>query len=235
MDRLQQKRINTLKINNGQHTEVLIDELERVTDTLEDFCKELEAVSKVTVELRGPEGKQGPIGLTGKDGRDGIDGKNGKDGRDGVDGKNGKDGKAGINGKDGRNGVDGMPGTNGTNGKDGSPDTGEQIVEKINALPIQPAFQIDAKHIKNLPKATIKTKRGGGGGTVSYEDLTSQCNGVLKTFTVPLHSRVIALLGTQFPVIYRPLVDFTTSGTVLTLTDQVSAPETGQTLTFLYA
>lgn len=56
--------------------------------------------------------------------------------------------------KDGKDGKDGTDGKDGKDGKDGSPDTGEQIVDKINALDTDPENQIDAKHIKNLPKAT---------------------------------------------------------------------------------
>jgi len=40
-------------------------------------------------------------------------------------------------------------------------DGGEEIVAKINELPIDPDFQIDASHIKNLPEA----KMIGGGST----------------------------------------------------------------------
>ena len=61
--------------------------------------------------------------------------------------------------KDGQNGKDGKDGVDGKDGKDGSPDNGEQIVDKINDLPITPENQIDASHIKNLPK-------GGKGGLV---------------------------------------------------------------------
>lgn len=70
-----------------------------------------------------------------------------------------EDGKTPVKGVDY---FDGVPGVNGLPGKDGSPDTGKEIVVKVNGLPIQPEFQIDASHIKNLPKAT-KNKRGGGG------------------------------------------------------------------------
>lgn len=56
------------------------------------------------------------------------------------------------------------------NGKDGSPDKGEDIVKKINTLPITPETQIDASHIKNLPKAgKVKKKGGGGMGDVIHE------------------------------------------------------------------
>jgi len=77
-------------------------------------------------------------------------------------------------------------------------------------------------------------KKGGSGLTVNYSDLSSQCDGSNKTFTVPYHSRAIALLGTQFPIVYRPTTDYTISGTNLTLTAEVNGPENGQTLVFLF-
>lgn len=73
-----------------------------------------------------------------------------------------------------------------------------------------------------------------GARMVQVADLSSQCNGVTKTFTVPLHTFIISLQGTEFPQIYRPNVDFTTANTILTLGSGVSAPATGQTLVFLY-
>lgn len=83
-----------------------------------------------------------------------------------------------------------------------------------------------------------KGKKGGGGGTskgIFYHDLTAQCNDVLKVFTIPANTRVLGVFGTQFPQNYRPEVDWTGSGTTtLTLTDQVGAPQTGQTLYIQY-
>jgi len=38
---------------------------------------------------------------------------------------------------------------------------GEQIVEQINALPLEDEYKIDASHIKNLPKAEVKANGGG--------------------------------------------------------------------------
>lgn len=73
----------------------------------------------------------------------------------------------------------------------------------------------------------------GGAGSHGREDFTSQCNGVLKIFTLTQSYRAgtVTLLSTQFPIIYRPGVDFTESGDKqITLTSEVGAPETGQTL-----
>jgi hypothetical protein len=115
---------------------------------------------------------------------------------------------------------------------------GEDIVKEINSLPITPDKQIDAKHIKNLPKPKeAKGSKRLGRGTsnpIQYYDLTSQCNGVLKTFSIPTNTKVLAVYGTQFPVIFRPLIDWTATSTTLILTSEVSAPEVGQTLFILY-
>lgn len=75
---------------------------------------------------------------------------------------------------------------------------------------------------------------GGARGRVHPYDLTDQCNGVLKTFAIPTNFGVIGVFSTQFPVNYRPLVDWTLGNKTITLTSQVSAPETGQTLWIMY-
>lgn len=80
-----------------------------------------------------------------------------KDGKDGKDGRPGRMPIAGVDfqlPKDGRDGKDGKPGRSiiGPPGRDGSPDRGDEIVQKINALP-KDAPQIDAHHIKGLPSA----------------------------------------------------------------------------------
>src|SRR3990167_5084544 len=62
---------------------------------------------------------------------------------------------------------------------------GEDIVREINQLPIQPEFQIDAKHIKNLPKAQRRGKLGGGsgGGNVTELAATGAVDGTNVAFT----------------------------------------------------
>lgn len=113
--------------------------------------------------------------------------------------------------------------------------TFEEIIKQINSK----ERIIDWKTLKNVPydvthKSTSKGGMRGGGDTIFYSDLSSQCDGVTMTFTVPRHNKIVGLRGTQFPIIYRPSVDFTTSGTTLTLTSQVGAVESGQTLIFEY-
>lgn len=115
----------------------------------------------------------------------------------------------------------------------------EAIAEKLNTL----TEKVDMKVIRGLDKwlnsikKLVKDKNGSGGGgdIVEYYDLTSQCNGATKTFTVPSNRKIIGVFGTQFPINLRPGIDWTGSGTnTLTLTSEVSAPETGQTLWIIY-
>ena len=72
----------------------------------------------------------------------------------------------------------------------------------------------------------------GGGDRVRVHSLSG--DGSSKTFTVPTHKRALMVVGTDFPIIYKPTTDFTTSGTTLTLTSEVDAPTNGATLEFLY-
>lgn len=74
---------------------------------------------------------------------------------------------------------------------------------------------------------------------VKIDDLSDELDGVTKIFTVPANKGILKamLMGTQFPTVYRPNIDYTLSGennTILTLTNEVSAPEAGQTLLFQY-
>ena len=117
-------------------------------------------------------------------------------------------------------------------GEDATVDLNAIVEEAVKAL-------LDSKPWKDTQKNILYNKfdqrwHGGGSGSVLIADLTSQCNGVTKIFTVPSNSRSIKLESTQFPIIYRPLVDFIVSGVSLTLQAGVGAPETGQTLLFYY-
>lgn len=78
---------------------------------------------------------------------------------------------------------------------------------------------------------------GGGSSTASItysSDLSSQCDGNNKIFTIPTNSSIILLTGTDSPLIYKPTTDYTVSGTTLTLTSAVNAPSLGSTLIVTY-
>lgn len=103
-------------------------------------------------------------------------------------------------------------------GKDGSPDKGKDIVDKINSLELRPEFQIDASHIKNLPRMKTTKKLGGrlggGGGTLEIITITGTINGVNTSFTLN-KSFTVAFITLNGQLL--PSSDFTISGTTLTL------------------
>lgn len=127
-------------------------------------------------------------------------------------------------------------------GKDGSPDGGKEIVSKVNSLPIKPELQIDARHIKNLPKSTpLFSKLGRGTGhPAQIADLSSSLNGSTKVFSLPVNRRVIAVLGSSAPFWFRPTIDFIISGTnntILTFDASIDAGISlagGQSLGVIY-
>lgn len=103
--------------------------------------------------------------------------------------------------------------------------------------------RLDYEALKNRPgipmydqeaSSSKKIVARGGGTDIQYYDLTDETDGVTKTFTIPANKRVLGVFGTQFPVQYRPVTDWTATTTQLTLTDEVGAPQTGQTLWIMY-
>ena len=127
------------------------------------------------------------------------------------DGRDGKDGQTPDLEKTAKMALSLLPPVK--DGKDGKAPTMEEILARI-PRPVQ---------------------RGGGGSTMVLDDLSSQANGVLKTFTTTRKIGTAMLVAsTQFPQVFRPVIDFTGSGTTLTLTAEVGAPQSGQTLIFLY-
>ena len=189
---------------------------------------------------KGDQGEKGDIGEMGAVGPKGDQGIAGAQGSQGPKGERGNDGKKGTNGQDGKKGEcgpAGKDGKDGIHGQNGSPDTAMDIVKKINGLPLNSESMIDASHIKNLSSPIM----GSGGkrikGRQVRDDLSSQCDGSQKTFTLTKKfiSGTVQLFSTQFPIIYRPDVDFTEdSAGTLTLTSEVGAPALGQTLVALY-
>lgn len=123
-------------------------------------------------------------------------------------------------------------------------ETGETIVDKINALPTdEDSLKIAIEHIKGLEDRLKRmeeyaSRPSNGTGPTRHKirvySLSSQCNGVTKTFTMPRKTiSVLSIFGTQFPVNFDT-GDFTFSGGNITLGSSVGAPETGQTLYALY-
>lgn len=201
-------------------------EKEKVIINFEGVAKALIA-GPAGESIRGEKGETGP---SGRDGGKGEDGEKGKDGVDGVDGKDGKDGKDGNGGKDGKNGKD---------GKDGSPDTGEQIIEKINSdksniIKKEKVEGLsDIEGLARTAHANSKLGLRAAGDTIYIADLSTQTNGVTKTFTITQYRRAIAVMGSDFPSILFPNNGFTVVQGTLTLTTDI-APSSGSQLGFMY-
>jgi len=129
------------------------DMADKIAKEIKDSLEGVSAVNEVfkrieLLKIKGDKGDKGEDGYTPIKGVDYFDGIDGKDGKDGV----------GIDGKDGKD------------GKDGSPDTGEQIVEKINDLEIEPDKQIDFSHIKGFKQEVSKHTVGFQRNTAYFDD-----------------------------------------------------------------
>ena len=180
---------------------------------------------------KGEKGDEGYPGEDGIDGKDGLNGADGVNGRDGLDGLPGSDGNDGVNGE------------NGIDGKNGSPDTSEQIRNKLEELKNED--RLDKSAIKGLEelekkiddikiKSNARVIAGPSANAIQVADLTSQCNGTLKTFTIPTISTPLLLVGMQSPFIYIPTTHYIIGNKNITLTGTVEAPQTGQGLFLLY-
>ena len=167
--------------------------------------------------------------------------KDGKDGRDGRVGAKGDKGDRGEMGPIGRS-IFGGRGEAGKDGRDGSPDTPDEIRDKLETL--EGENRLDRKAIKGLQElekklderisgvANSRVQTPAKAYRVHVADLSSQCDGSNKTFTVGgSHFGIIGVYGTQFPLIYRPIIDYTETSRGFVLTSEVAGPDAGQTLT----
>jgi len=121
------------------------------------------------------------------------------------------------------------------------PKLGQSIRDALELLQGEERLRIEAidgldDKLKELEETRSKGGNSVGGliNTVRYHDLSDQLDGTTKTFNVPSFRVAVQLSGTQFPIVYRPGTDFTTGNKTITLTDEVSAPESGQSLILLY-
>lgn len=210
---------------------------------LSDIASKINAI-----ELQqGDKGEQGDMGKSGDLGEQGPKGDKGDLGAHGLSGKDGKPGKDGKSGKDGRNGldgVDGKDGKNGKDGKDGSPDKPKDIAKKLNTL----TEEVDISVIKGLSKSIenlrnyVREKGGskqihGGGNIVEYYDLSATLNGATKQFTIPINRKIVQVISSSAPFVFRPIIDYTNTRTRITFDPAIDASSmlaSGQSLIILY-
>ena len=115
------------------------------------------------------------------------------------------------------------------------PDTPMEIKQKLESL--QGDKKLSANAIRDLPTAIISSGGGGKKKNIAKRvDLSSQCDGSNKEFSLPeaFSPNSVQLWSSQFPIVYRPLVDFTETSDGILLTSEVEAPASGQTLVALY-
>lgn len=135
--------------------------------------------------------------------------------------------------------------------------TGLEIVEKVNDLPNgekDDEYKIDFSHIKGYKDfiigyikkhhsgmgggAPIFVGSGGAGRVVRSYDLTSQLDGVTKTFNLPALYKIISVHASSTPFSFRESVDYTYTPTSITFTSEINAGSTlatGQTVTIIYS
>lgn len=113
------------------------------------------------------------------------------------------------------------------------------VARKLEKL--QGAERLDYLALKNRPGVDVSEgqrhviHRGGGKETYEY-DLSSLCDGVTKSFSVPANTRIVFVACSDAPYGFlRKGVDWTGSGTTtLALTGELPAPTEGASLGILY-
>ena len=182
---------------------------------------EREVDEKIETFIKQAKGGVGPQGLRGDKGDKG-DSITGPQGPEGKQGPKGKDGEPGRDGKDGKDGV-GVPGPS---GKDGSPDKPQEIADKLNTLTEKVEMSVIKGlliYLQNLNKIVREKGGGGGGDIVKYTDLSGSLNSSTKTFTLPVHRRIVQVVGSSAPFIFRPTTDFTETRTSITFAAGIDA------------
>lgn len=117
----------------------------------------------------------------------------------------------------------GRDGENGLRGVDGKTPTKEQLISLIE--PLIPKIEDIVSKVPQRVQTPAKSFQ------IRKTDVSSQCDGANKTFSVGgTHFGIMGVFSTQFPIIYRPVIDYTETKTGILLTDEVGAPQTGQTL-----
>jgi hypothetical protein len=131
--------------------------------------------------------------------------------------------------------------------KDGSPDTPEEIRNKLEKLYGENRLDKSAiRGLEEIENAIIDMKNVGGktfmvGGkarnSIHIHDLSSQLNGVDKTFDLPSNFGIVGVWCSSMPNAFRPTIDYTEGNKTITFTDEINAATTlatGQTLILQY-
>ena len=216
-----------------------------------------ELYEQVEKAVKISKGDTPKVGIDFKQPKDGVNGKDGKAG------KTGERGKMGLTGADGKTPVAGIDFPLPEDGKDADEEKilkelEKKIPEPIKGEPPEHEWKGTALRFKNPDGKWGKWKnlvgekgekgRSGESRVVGYgsahdqrmkrADLSSQCDGSNMVFTLPEQFKPdsVVLQSTQFPIIYRPDIDYvvTSADTITLQSAEVGAPQLGQTLIALY-
>ena len=170
-------------------------------------------MTKVHIKIKGEDLKEKLRIQDGVNGMPGIKGQDGNDGKNGIDGKNSKPEEI-------------LPLI-----EERLPSLGEKVRDGLELL--QNEERLDMKAIKGLLETLEKLEKkkvvyGGGGGVVGRDlikeiDISSQLDGVTKTFNIQGVWNIITVDLSSFPHALRKTMDYTWTSTSITFTDQIDA------------
>lgn len=118
--------------------------------------------------------------------------------------------------------------------------TKEEIIEQETIVGLVKRLKKIEDDLKKKSTTTIIGGATGGGHIAKIHDLSNSLDGVTKTFSLPAFWRVLSVYSTSSPVIFRPIIDYTTDASAMTITftSEINAQSTlssGQTLLILYS
>lgn len=174
--------IDPKKIENLKQRLAMLRQSGPIGVIMMDMLELFSSVKQALILKKGDQGDEGPEGPRGPEGEQGPSGPPGPRGYQGPAGERGLQGpESRVAGPPGPRGVQGPEGPQGKQGPQGGPDTGDQIVDKINAG----SKQIEAARIANPPTITrvrempnISIFPGGGRGRSSTPQMEIIVNGV---------------------------------------------------------
>ena len=118
------------------------------------------------------------------------------------------------------------------------PETPEQVANKLNTLEetieqnVIKGLEAKFKELKEsiINVGTRRVVAGPSANAIGTKYFTGDGT---KSYAVPRHRKALMLIGTQGPIVFTEIEDFTTANTTLTLTANVS-DVVGQKYVFLY-
>lgn len=211
-----------------EHLFEIEETIDKRIEEVRDSLPNMEKIADKIQGKRGPQGLQGPMGPKG----DSITGPMGPQGPQGPRGERGPQGPAGesIPGKDGKDGKDASPEEVLALVEGRMPMLGAAVRDALELLQGEDRLKIDA--IDGLTEALQKIQKASGGtgagglavkNFVTDIDLSSQLDGVTKTFNIQGIWNIITVSTSSMPHVLRKNVDYTYTTQSITFTSEIDA------------